>query len=112
MDRRIESVVAILFYQWRRPIRIGDLAAAVDLCPSHLEHLFKAEMHCSITEFVMDRRLEAAARAIAETHERISSICFAVGFTDPSNFNHAFKKRYGVSPREFRRSHAFADLTK
>ena len=43
-----------------------------------------------------------AAELIASTDERISQIGYAVGFRDPSNFNHAFKKSFGVSPKQYR----------
>lgn len=43
-----------------------------------------------------------AAELIASTDERIAQIGYAVGFRDPSNFNHAFKKSFGVSPKQYR----------
>jgi transcriptional regulator GlxA family with amidase domain len=82
---------------------VPDLAARVGLSASRLEHLFKAHAMMSIRQYVLSLRLIRAAELIADTDERISQICYAVGFHDPSNFNHLFKRSFGVSPKEYRR---------
>jgi AraC-like DNA-binding protein len=74
----------------------------VGLGASRLEHLFKAHAKTTIRDFVRERRLMEAASQLASTEERISVISFGVGFGDVSNFNHAFKKRFGLSPRAYR----------
>ena len=81
---------------------MSDLAQSVGLGASRLEHLFKSEARISIRDFVRERRLSEAAVMLRTTEERISTICYAVGFSDVSNFSHAFKKRFGVSPVAYR----------
>jgi transcriptional regulator GlxA family with amidase domain len=102
MDRRVARIVHILETEWQQRLQVNELARRVQLCTSHLEHLFKSNVNLSITEFILNKRLDAAAERIAATDERISIICYNVGFTDHSNFDHAFKRRFGMSPREFR----------
>lgn len=103
MDRRVALTLSILLDGWREDHRVRDLAAAVNLTPSRLQHLFKASTQSSISEVVMRRRLEEAARLFLATYDRISEIVYYVGFRDVANFNHAFRRRYGMSPREYRR---------
>ena len=102
MDRRVRQVLEILRAEWRRAWRIEDLAEQVGLRPSRLAHLFRANAQTTIRDYVRERRLVAAAERIASTCERISVISYDVGFQDVSNFNHAFKKRFGMSPRQYR----------
>jgi transcriptional regulator GlxA family with amidase domain len=102
MDRRIRRVVEWLEGDWRRPLRLADLAGRVGLGVSRLEHLFKTHTKLSIREFVREKRLLEAAQLLASTDERVSQIGYAVGFRDMSNFDHAFKRRFGMSPREYR----------
>lgn len=85
---------------------MSELAARLGLSASRLEHLFKEHVNLSIRAYVHERRLRRAAELIASTDERISQICYASGFSDPSNFNHAFKKSFGVTPKEYRRATA------
>src|SRR5688572_16336674 len=102
MDRRVRQVLEILRQDWRRAWRVEELAGHVGLRPSRLEHLFRADAQTTIRDYIRERRLIAAAERIASTWERISVISYDVGFQDVSNFNHAFKKRFGMTPRQYR----------
>lgn len=102
MDRRVRKALALLEERLFVRVRVGELARQVGLGPSRLEHLFKDAARISIRDFVRERRLVAAAALLETTEERVSVIGYRVGFADMSNFNHAFKRRFGVSPRVYR----------
>ena len=103
MDRRVEAVLLRIAKEWQRDLRIADLAASVNLGRSRLEHLFKEAVRTSIREMLSRRRLMEAATLLTTTHARVSEISYRVGFRDVSNFNHAFRKAFSVSPGEYRR---------
>ena len=105
MDRRIRKVTTVLDQEYRDPPTVEQLADEIGLSASRLAHLFRDEMGKSIQSYVLDRRLVMAAMLIVQTHERISQIAYSVGFGDVSNFNHAFKRRFAMSPRQYRASH-------
>lgn len=100
VDARVIAVIELLKAGGNTPV--SELARKVSLSTSRLEHLFKQHTCCSIRQFVRQRRLQVAARLIALTSERISVISYSVGFSDVCNFNHAFKRQFGVSPKIFR----------
>lgn len=102
MDRRVRRVVQLLEERWRSTVRVDELANLVGLGASRLEHLFKEQARVSIRDFIQDRRLGEAAAMLVSTEERVSVISYQVGFQHVANFNHAFKKRFGVSPRAYR----------
>jgi len=102
MDRRIIRVRTVLDEQYRDPPSIQDLAQSVGLSASRLAHLFRKEMEMSIQSYIVERRLQMAAMLIVQSHERISQIAYSVGFGDVSNFNHSFKRRFHMSPRQYR----------
>ncbi len=101
-DRRVLRTIEYLLVSSKEPGQLADIAGRVGLSPSRLTHLFKDQARISIRAFIRERRLRRAAELIASTDERISQIGYAVGFNDPSNFNHAFKKSFGISPKQFR----------
>ena len=105
LDRRIKRVITVLDQQYRDPPSVEQLADDVGLSSSRLAHLFREEVGKSVQGYVLERRLIMAAMLIVQTHERISQIAYSVGFGDVSNFNHAFKRRFGVSPRQYRATH-------
>ncbi|MBR3500042.1 MAG: helix-turn-helix domain-containing protein, partial [Bacteroidales bacterium] len=49
-----------------------------------------------------ETRLGAASRALVDTSQTISEICYNCGFNNLSNFNRTFKSKRGVTPRDFR----------
>ena len=105
MDRRIRKVATALDQQYRDPPTIEQLADEIGLSASRLAHLFREEIGKSVQSYILERRLVMAAMLIVQTHERISQIAYSVGFGDVSNFNHAFKRRFEMSPRQYRKSH-------
>jgi AraC-like DNA-binding protein len=53
------------------------------------------------------QRLAGAARDLANAthpHDNIAAIAYSWGFPDQANFTRAFRKVYGISPREYRRT--------
>ena len=105
MDRRIKRVTTVLDELYRDPPSVEQLADSVGLSASRLAHLFREEEGKSIQTYILERRLQMAAMLIVQTHERISQIAYNVGFGDVSNFNHAFKRRFSMSPRQYRANH-------
>lgn len=69
----------------------------------HLCRQFKKSYNLTPTEFINDLRLNYAANLLLSTDEAILSIALQAGFENLSHFYHRFKKKFGVSPKVFRR---------
>jgi AraC-like DNA-binding protein len=59
----------------------------------------------SPNSFVLDYRLEEALRLLGKNTGNISEIAFATGFTSPSYFTKCFKKKFGVLPAAYLKTH-------
>ena len=57
-------------------------------------------------QYVIAERLETGARLLLENEKNVGEIAALVGYGKASNFAAAFKKRFGVAPREYRASHS------
>jgi len=102
VDRRIFKICGILAMRWNKPVALTQLSAKVGLSPSRLEHLFKMDLGVSIREYVLVHRLELAAQLLATTNLLVKEICYQVGFSNLSGFDHLFKKKFGVAPSDYR----------
>lgn len=71
--------------------------------PRYVQQLFERD-GTTFTEFLRDSRLAHAFRQLDAGPARasISQIAIESGFGDLSNFNRAFRRRYGVAPSEVR----------
>ncbi|MBQ1788195.1 MAG: helix-turn-helix transcriptional regulator, partial [Erysipelotrichaceae bacterium] len=69
----------------------------------YLKRVFKQELGMTPRQYLRERRLENAARirAIGDENHTISEITRQCGFNDPLYFSKLFKKRYGVSPKNY-----------
>jgi len=84
----------------------ATVAEALGLSVRYLHLLFQTES-TSPFRWILERRLELAARLLADPGQAgrsVTNIAFAVGFKDTSHFTRVFKHRYGAGPRDYRRS--------
>ena len=57
------------------------------------------------SEYVRNARLDLAAARLTDPHQAhapIAEVAASVGFSDPTTFTRAFRRRHGMVPREFR----------
>ncbi|MCG8308545.1 MAG: response regulator [Cytophagales bacterium] len=90
-------------------IEKGELKAeffATELGMSHsvIYKKIKALTGQSLVEFVREFRIKRAANYITTHKYGVNEACYAVGFTDRKYFGQIFKKKYGLSPREYAKS--------
>ena len=79
--------------------------ASVDLYINYyyLSKCFKSAEGISFTEYVTNKRLQIASRLLTSTSLHIYEICDQIGL-EPKNFHSLFRKKYNVTPQEYRRN--------
>lgn len=83
-----------------------DLNACLASLPfneEYLKKLFKKETGMTPLQYLTDRRLESAAAMLCTYigAGNVSETAHMCGFSDPLYFSRLFKKKYGVSPRDY-----------
>lgn len=72
---------------------------------------FQRYLGCTMTEYLNDIRLQQAAYRLLYTDDTVLSICNTVGISSVSYFNTIFKKKYGASPQNFRKTRGLLDTS-
>lgn len=67
----------------------------------HIAHVFKDNIGLSIHQYITKKRLAKCQEAI-RANMNITDVYHMYGFGDYSSFYRAFKKEYGISPKEYR----------
>ena len=86
-------------------ITIKDVAAICGFSSSHFMKLFKELTGKSFSQYLIDYRLEIAARQLVETSHKIIDLAENVGFHNVSYFSRAFHAKYGETPSAYRKKH-------
>lgn len=102
-DQDIYQLLNFVHQNFQQDITVAAIAQVIPINKNKCTHLFKAYTNQSPMNYTIDYRLLKAKERLLETEETISEICFAVGFNNLSYFIARFKKKYGCSPKQFRK---------
>lgn len=91
-----------IYNHLHEPIRIQALAEQVDLNASYLSTLFKKEAGCSISDYILSKRMEAARNMLKYSEYSYAEISAILAFSSQSHFSRIFKKETGYTPKEYR----------
>ncbi len=83
-------------------INVSDIADYIGISRTYLNTSFQKELGISTHKFLIDYRLHKAASLLLNTLDPINEIAEAVGYNDALAFSKAFKKKFNVSPQNYR----------
>lgn len=80
---------------------VEDFVHKMSVSRSLLHKKLTALTDQSAGDFITSIRLKKASQALRQKTGNISEVAYDVGFNDPKYFSRIFKRRFGVSPRDF-----------
>ena len=86
------------------PPELERLAAELFVSKYHIAHVFKDEIGMSIHQYISKKRLARCREALLGDVP-VTKVYLLFGFHDYSSFYRAFKKEYGISPKDFKKLH-------
>lgn len=89
-----------------KPLRVKELARTAGLSPSHFAALFRAATGGGVVEYTKRLRMARARELLITSSRDIADIGLAVGYPDAFYFSRQFRTVHGVSPSEYRGTHA------
>ena len=83
-------------------IHINELYILSGYSQRSLATFFKKYLNQTLVQYVNDIKLNRAKNLLLTTDYSTTEICEIVGFNSISHFNHLFKHKYGISPRDYK----------
>lgn len=99
----VGNVVRYIRKEYKKPLRLQEVAKALHFQPAYMGQLFKKKMGMSFIEYLHRTRIEEASKLLRRTNLIISDIARTVGYTDPELFSHKFKKYMSISPSQYKK---------
>ena len=98
--RRVQDHIRALYMQ---PLRIEAIAEKLNLDRRYLSRLFKQRTGQTVQEYLISVRMEEAKQCLRNgfSVEESAHLC---GYEDASNFSKMFKRRFGISPLQWKGS--------
>lgn len=84
---------------------VGDVVRYIGVSRSHFTSIFKKRMLMSPQEFLMQVRMNKSEKLLTQTDAPVHVVAGEVGYEDQLAFSKAFKKRFGLSPDQYRKKY-------
>lgn len=96
--------VDILHASVQEPVSMAEIAAEVNIHPTHLAQTFREQYGCTMGEYLRRLRVEAARAELTSTRKSLAAIALDAGFSDQAHFTRVFKRLTGETPGAWRRA--------
>lgn len=104
-----ERAVAYINEHFSEDVPVERLAAAAGLSPCHFIRVFRRETGYTPHAYLLNRRMASARYLLKSTSLSVKEIALNAGFSSESVFCGAFKKRFGVTPGQYRQEGSDAE---
>ncbi|WP_068618972.1 response regulator [Paenibacillus tuaregi] len=99
----VETVKQWISANYNQQADLNELARMVYLTPSYLSKLFKQETGFTLTDYIIDVRINQAKHLLKTAPwMKIHHIGAEIGYDDPAYFNKLFKRIVGLTPNQYR----------
>lgn len=89
-----------------QPLSLEAVASTFNMSKYYFHRLFSAMMGCSLSNYILSRRLNASLPLIQNDRYQLTEIAYQLGFGTQSSFTRAFNRQYGMAPSALRSNHA------
>jgi len=89
---------------------LADLATQANCCTRHFSRVFRIEFGLTFHSCQIEIRLRRAQQLLTDSDTKVKNIAYASGYRHLGLFNSMFKKRFGVTPSQWREQNGVKNL--
>lgn len=98
---RVREAKRILIEKMTNPPSLKELSREIGLNEYRLKEGFKNIYGKTVFQFLNDYRLDVARHMLDGGNAKVNDAAYHIGYTNPSHFIAAFKKKFGVTPKKY-----------
>lgn len=110
-DTRIQNIKEWINVNLGTNLSVQTVADHFQMNASYLSRLFKKNAGVGVKTYILSAKLDHAKYLLLTTSLQINQIAIKVGFSDSKQFDHTFKKYYGINPTLYRQFFSDTHLT-
>lgn len=102
-EEYIQSVYRVIDYierQFNEELRLDTLSSVAGFSKYHFHRIFRSIIGENVADYIRRIRLESTVLQL-KTDTNITQVAMDSGYETNASFSRAFKKHFGVSPKEF-----------
>lgn len=99
----IQEIEVFLRDNYQRDVKLKEISDRFFLSREYISRKFKQVYGETISEFVLNTRMEIAKKLLQNSAVKVYEISSMIGYQDDKYFRKVFKKQVGVTPTEYRK---------
>ena len=103
-NRLVQAAQAAISKNLDRTWNLSDIAARLKVSREHLTRIFRERTGMTPQEFAAEERMQFAVRLLRDSFQSCEEIAEQTGYSSAVSFNRAFRRRFGYSPMQYRKS--------
>lgn len=103
-SKAVNTCINYIYDHLHTRITLETLASVTNLSAPYLSRLFKKETGSSVSEYILNKKLETAKSMLASSDYPIAEISASLAFPSQSYFTNVLKKDCGLTPKQYRAS--------
>ena len=111
-QKRVQLMMQYIHENYNHEISLDEIASHIGISKSTALNLFQRFIHTTPVSYLIGYRLQAASWLLKNTNKKVKSIAYESGFHNVDYFCRVFKKRYQLTPSEYRCMHLKNSITR
>jgi len=101
-QKRVQLMMQYIHENYNHGLSLNEIASHIGVSKSTALNLFRRFLHTTPVDYLIGYRLQTASWLLKNTNKKVKTIAYESGFHNVDYFCRLFKKRYHLTPSEYR----------